>query len=121
LWYYSYNPSTGETTSVYPTDMIIHATVCYGYAKDSSSTPFMAQAFVDNGAAAFVGATVIVPVAYNDDFTSEFWWCLCQGNLVVYTATIAYIMEHNDYYLSTTWQYNTDIKIYGDDDAVLQN
>ncbi len=63
--------------------MIIHATVCYGYSGDSG-IPSMAKAFVDHGAAAFVGATVSVPAKHGDEFTGDFWFDLCQSDTTVY-------------------------------------
>ncbi|MHA1167130.1 MAG: hypothetical protein ACTSRU_04870 [Candidatus Hodarchaeales archaeon] len=121
LWYYNYDSTTREKIIIYPTDTIIHATVCYGYAVDSSSTPYTALAFIEYGAAAFIGATVTVPSVYNDDFTDDFWNSLCQDDESVYTATLDYINAHNTYYPSDLWNYRTEIKICGVVQSVLDN
>ncbi|MHA1169190.1 MAG: hypothetical protein ACTSP4_10020 [Candidatus Hodarchaeales archaeon] len=121
LWYSDYDISTGILTQVYPTDMIIHATVCYGYARNSASTAYMAKAFVDNGAAAFVGATVSIPFKDNDLFTEQFWINLCQYDKTVLTATEEYIHSHNIWISSPTWTYGTDIQIYGSTSVYLDN
>lgn len=113
---------------VYPTDMIIHATVCYGFSGDDG-IPHMAKAFVDYGAAAFVGATVDIPKEHNDEFTEDFWYDLCQSDNTIYQATQSYISTHNYYddYPTTPinynidWVYGTHIKIYGSTSAILDN
>ncbi|HEC38187.1 hypothetical protein LCGC14_1152470 [marine sediment metagenome] len=127
LWYYQWNP--GEEISVYPNDMIIHATVCYGYSGNDG-IPHMAKAFVDYGAAAFVSATVSIPGDHNDEFTGDFWYDLCQSDKTVYQATQSYISTHNyydDYHtgppenLNIDWIYGNHIKIYGSTSVKLDN
>jgi len=130
LWYHYWDPGSGEEVYVYPTDMIIHATVCYGYSGDDD-IPHMAKAFVDYGAAAYVGATVTVPAKHNDEFTGDFWYDLCQSDKTVYQATISYINKHNlykDYGIAPNgedcdidWVYNDHIKIYGSTSVRLDN
>jgi len=125
LWYHSYNPLSDIEVDVYPYDMIIHATVCYGYSG-TDGTPHMAKAFVDEGAAAFVGATVSVPFAHCDEFTGDFWYDLCQSDDTVYQATQSYISTHNYYDdysgdLNIDWVYGTHIKIYGSTGVRLGN
>ncbi|MEJ2250933.1 MAG: hypothetical protein P8Y97_14930 [Candidatus Lokiarchaeota archaeon] len=125
LWYYIYN---GYETRVYPTDMIIHATVCYGYSG-SDGIPHMAKAFVDYEAAAYIGATVGIPGLHNDEFTGDFWYDLCQSDKTVYQATQSYISTHNYYddyptipeNLNIDWDYGTHIKIYGSTSVKLDN
>jgi len=120
LWYID-----GEI-SVYPFGMHIHATVCYGYSG-TNDYPYMAKAFVDYGAEVFVGATVDIPLLHNDDFTSCFWYDLCQSDKTVYQATMSYISRHNDFddygasYLNIDWVYGTHIKIYGDVNSKIGN
>jgi len=118
LWYYYYE--LGEEVDVHPWNMIVHATVCYGYSGNDG-VPHMAKSFVDHGATAFVGATVSIPATYNDDFTSASWTSLCQNDQNVYTATISYINTHNYYCSSSQWTYGNHICIYGDPDACLAN
>jgi len=125
LWYDYWNPGTGEEVYVYPTDMIIHATVCEGYSGNDG-IPHMAKAFVDYGAAAYVGATVGIPYAHNDEFTGDFWYDLCQSDRTVYQATQSYISTHNYYDdydgdLNIDWIYGTHIKIYGSTSVKLDN
>ncbi len=128
LWYDYWDPIAGEEVFVYPTDMIIHATVCEGYSGNDG-IPHMAKAFVDNGAAAFVGATVGIPFAHNDEFTGDFWYDLCQSDNTVYQATQSYISTHNYYddyptspeNLNIDWVYGTHIKIYGSTSVRLDN
>ena len=125
LWFYQSYP---EEVHVYPTDMIIHATVCYGYSGNDG-IPHMAKAFVDYGAAAYVGATVSIPGKHNDDFTGDFWYDLCQSDDTVYQATQSYISTHNYYddypttpeNLNIDWVYGTHIKIYGSTSVRLDN
>ncbi len=125
LWYHYYDPHSGLEIDVYPWDMILHVTVCYGLCGDEG--PAMAIAFVDEGyAAAFVGAYVSIPALHNDDFTEAFWNDLCQSDETVYDSTISYISVHNQYDdyggdLNVDWEYGTDIGIYGDTNAVLDN
>jgi hypothetical protein len=121
LWYHWENPYEEIEMDVYPHDMIIQATVCYGYAVDSSSTPYMAKAFVDNEAAAFMGATLTIPASHNDDFTETFWYKLCQQDKTIQVATEGYVNTHNNWISSPQWTYGTDIKIYGDTSAKLDN
>ncbi len=113
---------------VYPWDMIIHATVCFGYSETPSSTPYMAKSFVDYGAAAFVGAAGVgIPRNYNDQFTMMFWQRLCEIDQTVYQATQAYIYRHNQFVghyggeYDIYWYYNNQIKIYGNTQAILPN
>jgi len=130
LWYHDYDPLYDIEVDVYPYDMIIHATVCHGYSGNDG-IPHMAKAFVDYGAAAFVGATVDVPGKHNDEFTGDFWYDLCQSDKTVYQATISYINTHNlykDYGYSSSgenmdidWVYGTHIKIYGSTSVRLDN
>lgn len=88
----------------------------------------MAKAFVDYGATAFVGATLKIPAQYNDEFTDDFWYSLCQNDKTVYTSTINYINAHNSYVgffddpeYNVMWYYGTQIKIYGNGNAKLGN
>ena len=127
LWYSQHGT---YDTDVYPTDMIIHATVCHGFSGDDG-IPHMAKAFVDYGAASYVGATVDVPAKHSDEFTGDFWYDLCQSDKTVYQATISYINTHNlykDYGYSPSgencdidWIYGTHIKIYGSTSVKLDN
>ncbi|MFW9896281.1 MAG: hypothetical protein ACFFD7_10795 [Candidatus Thorarchaeota archaeon] len=127
LWYYQWNPGEDEI-SVYPIDMIFHATVCYGYSGNDG-IPHMAKAFVDYGASALVGATVSITFAHNDEFTGDFWYDLCQSDKTVYQATQSYISTHNYYddyptspeNLNIDWVYGNHIKIYGSTSAKLDN
>lgn len=126
LWYYQYTSGV-SIVDVHPNDMIIYACVCYGYSDSPSGTPYMAKAFVDYGALAFMGATVLIPVKRNDDFTVHFWWFLCQGDHSVYEATLTYISFHNRYIeeylpdMQVDWVYGTHIKIYGNINGILDN
>ncbi len=126
LWYYQYISGV-SIVDVHPNDMIIYACVCYGYSDSPSGTPYMAKAFVDYGALAFMGATVLIPVKRNDDFTVHFWWFLCQGDHSVYEATLTYISFHNRYIeeylpdMQVDWVYGTHIKIYGNINGILDN
>ena len=128
LWYHSYDPVYDIEVDIYPYDMIIHATVCYGYSGNDG-IPHMAKAFVDHGAASFVGATVGVPSKHGDEFTGDFWYDLCQSDDTVYQATQSYISTHNyydDYPTSPEnynidWVYGTHIKIYGSTGVRLGN
>jgi len=125
LWYYEFQ---GQEIRVYPTDMIIHATVCYGYSGNDG-IPHMAKAFVDYEAAAFVSATVGIPGLHNDEFTGDFWYDLCQSDKTVYQVTQSYISTHNYYNDYPTypenynidWVYGTHIKIYGSTSVKLDN
>lgn len=121
LWY------TQGYYDVHPWDMIIHATVCYGYAE-SSSILYMPKAFVGDGAAAFVGATLKIPAEFNDLFTDNFWDFLCQQDKTVKQSTEEYIRAHNQYvrYFSDPeyivyWYYGVQIKVYGNENAKLDN
>ncbi len=125
LWYHSYDPLNDIEIDVHPNDMIIHATVCYGYSGNDG-IPHMAKAFVDHGAEAFVGATVEIPGLHNDEYTGDFWYSLSQSDETVYQATLSYIETHNYYDdyeggLNIDWIYNTHIKIYGNINAKLDN
>jgi hypothetical protein len=120
LWYSDFDPIQRIFIDVHPTDMILHATVCYGYSLEGSP-PYMAKAFVDYGAAAFVGATVLVPAAYNDLFTDNFWERLCQWDNTVKTATQNYVNTHNYFHWQDYWTYGIDIKIYGSETVKLDN
>ena len=128
LWYHSYDPVYDIEVDVYPYDMILHATVCYGYSGNDG-IPHMAKAFVDYGAAAFVSATVGIPGKHNDEFTGDFWYDLCQSDKTVYQATQSYISTHNYYddyptwpeNLNIDWVYDTHIKIYGTTSVKLGN
>lgn len=123
LWY---SQQGTYDTVVYPTDMIIHATVCFGFSG-SNDIPHMAQAFVWYGATAYIGAAnVPIPRLHNDDFTHNFWYCLCQLDTTVLSATNYYIERHNLYNdyppgYNINWVYNNHIKIYGNTDAKLDN
>ena len=126
LWYH-YSPYPEVQTDVYPTRMILLATVCEGYSGDDG-IPHMAKAFVDYGAVAFIGAPkpCSIPTLHNDEFTGAFWRELCQNDETVYTATISYINSHNQYHdypgdLNVNWIYDTHIKIYGDLYGTLRN
>jgi len=127
LWYNYYDPGSGVEEDVHAFDMIIHATVCYGYAVTTSGDPKMAKAFVNDGyAAAFVGATVSIPTLHNDQFTKLFWRFLCQNDRTVKKATQKYVWKHNYYDdypgdLNIDWIYGTHIKIYGNVNVLLDN
>jgi len=128
LWYHSYDPGSDIEVDVYPWNMIIHATVCFGYSETPSSTPYMAKSFVDYGAAAFVSAAGVgIPRNYNDQFTMMFWQRLCEIDQTVYQATQAYIARHNQFVghyggeYDIYWYYNNQIKIYGNTQAILPN
>ncbi len=114
LWYNYYNPSTGEEVEIYPTDTIVISDSCYGYWNDSH-IPEMAEAFVDavNGAAAFVGATILTDTK-SDAYMEEFWRNLAIDNTDVEDATIALCEERDP-----EWDYDIDWKIYGDETATL--
>lgn len=114
LWYHYYNPSTGVEIDVYPWDTILIVDACFSYYDPSSGTnPTMARAFVDYGAKAFVGSTILVP-ADSDDFMRAFWYDLCQNNYNVRTATIT---------LCDTWGHGWNLgdewRIYGNQYATL--
>jgi hypothetical protein len=113
LWYID-----GEI-SVYPSCMHIHATVCWGYSG-STGVPHMAKAFVDNNAEAFVGATLGIPIPYNDEFTADFWYDMCQGDDPIHDAAMSYVATHN-YYFDPDWTLGTEIKIYGDINSRIDN
>jgi hypothetical protein len=117
LWYRTV--SGGLITDVHPRQTVILATVCYGYSGNDG-IPYMAKAFVNNGGAAFVGATVEVPNNHNDDFTSYFWTSLCINHRSVYNATISYINRYNYWYGSGSWNYGNQIQIYGNTNFVVQ-
>ncbi|WXG46069.1 MAG: hypothetical protein WED05_05305 [Candidatus Atabeyarchaeum deiterrae] len=98
LWYHSYNPSTHVEIDVHPRSTVILANVCYGY-NGTDGIPHMAKAFVDYGAAAFVGATVSVPGDIcNDNFSRAFWTRLCNHHGTVNTAANDLIIFHNVFY-----------------------
>lgn len=67
----------------------------------------MAKAFVDYGAAAFVGATIGIPWI-SDTYMRAFWHDLCQDNENVRTATITLCDTHGN-----GWNLGDEWRIYG--------
>jgi len=114
LWYHYYDPSTAVEIDVYPWDTILIVDACDSYYDpDSGTTPTMAKAFVDYGAAAFVGSTIVVPED-SDDFMRAFWYDLSQNNYDVETATITLCDTYGQ-----GWNLGDEWRIYGDQDATL--
>ena len=105
LWYHWENPIEGVYIDVSPYDMIVLASVCWGYADSPSGYPYMPKAFVDHGALSYVGCTdYLLSGDIPDD---AFWSRLCIWDESVYAATLNYVA-------SMPWYiYGTDIKIYG--------
>ena len=107
-------PSVLANTNL-PTDMIILASVCFGYADSPTSYPYMPAAFYWYeghawGALSYVGCTKLL--ASGDENDDVFWSSLCEDDLSVYAATIAYINSINQY-VEPDYVYGTSIKIYG--------
>ncbi len=119
LWFHYYNPSTNEETDIYPTDTIVIANSCYGYwyPFESPPTPFMARAFVNYGAAAFVGATFMIPAEVIDLPMRWFWGNLTEDNTDVLDATIAICEGVNN--PPYDWNVGDDWKILGDNSTTL--
>lgn len=120
LWYHSYNPSTDLEIDVYPTNTIVFADVCWGYSDSSSG---MASVWYDNGAKAFIGATISVPIAYygnrwNDGFVGAFWEELCENDGTIHSATIALCDYYNAHY-GSGWNLGDEWKIMGNQYATL--
>lgn len=92
---------------MHPWNTIIIVDVCYGYYKPPSTNPTMAKAFVDYGAAAFVGATIGIPWI-SDTYMRAFWHDLCQDNENVRTATITLCDTHGN-----GWNLGDEWRIYG--------
>ena len=117
LWYHSYNPSTDLEIDVYPTNTVVFADVCYGYSDSSSG---MAHAWYDNGAEAFIGATVTVPIVdpdgqrVNDQFVGAFWEELCENEGTIRSATIALCNNYGQ-----GWNLGDEWKIMGNQYATL--
>lgn len=110
LWYHWENPYEGAYVDVHPTDMIVLANICYGYADGPTGHPYMPKAFVDYGALSYVGCTwLLVSGDYGDD---AFWSRLCIWNESVYTATLNYVAAI-DQNVNPPYEYGIDIKIYG--------
>jgi len=71
LWYYC------DEYEIMPHGTIVLADACRSlWDSDENGGGEMAQAWVDYGAFAYVGSTILVP-ADIDPFLTEFWWSLC--------------------------------------------
>jgi hypothetical protein len=113
LWYYDYNPGTGEEINVYPYNTIVMSDSCYSYYKPPSTNPTMAKAFVDYGASAFVGATIKTPAA-SDTYMRAFWNDLCQDDETVRDSTITLCQTYGG-----NWNLGDEWRIYGDQYTTL--
>ena len=108
LWYHTDYPDDSYKEA-YPDETIVLTLVCNGFYDDPVS---MANAWVDNGAEAFVGATISIPVVGSDDYSMEFWEELCDNNGTIKTSTIAlcdcynstYCNDYNYWYLNDEWE-----------------
>lgn len=116
LWYYYYNPSTQIEIDVHPWDMILIVDACYSYCNpEKGENPTMGYAFVNFGAAAFVGSDIIV-LPDTEDEMRVFWYELCQNDNTVKSAMLSMCEEHG-----YPWYpyYGYCWRIYGDEDATL--
>jgi len=117
LWYHSVQGNV--EIDVKPWNTIVFADVCCGYTDSSSG---MSQAWVDNGAEAFIGATITVPVCdgdylINDEIMWAFWEELCENGGTVSSATIA--LCNTPYGISANWNLGDEWKIMGNQYAIL--
>ncbi|MHA1585487.1 MAG: hypothetical protein ACTSVU_03745 [Promethearchaeota archaeon] len=123
LWYHSYDLSKDLEIDVYPWNTIIFADICYGY---TDATGGMAHAWCDNGAKAYIGATISVPIydsSYsnpymNDGFVGAFWTELCVNDGTISSATTELCDYYNTNYESG-WNLGDEWKIMGESGGTL--
>ena len=111
LWYHTENPD--YFIDVNPVETLILAIVCHGFYDNADS---MANAWVDNGAEAFVGAIINLPVIGSDDYSMEFWEELCDNSGTIESATVALCDYYNSEY-SGSWNLGDEWEILGNSDA----
>jgi hypothetical protein len=105
LWYYC------DEYEIMPHGTIVLADACRSlWDSDETSGGEMAEAWVNYGANAFVGSTILVPIVM-DAFTQEFWQSLCYQEETVgkaeADASIARGLNPNDFL------------VYGDSNSIL--